>query len=77
MAAPPAYRHPPAPFTAPTSGDIDQRLAIIAAELNKKANAGLTGPAYRFVDLIAPDGSSWRVTIDDLGALHTEQVPRL
>lgn len=69
-------RHPAAPFQAPTSGDIDQRLAIMAAEINKKANSGIAGPAYQFLGLIAPDGSSWRLTIDDAGVLHTERVPR-
>jgi hypothetical protein len=69
-------RHPAAPFTVPQSGDIDQRFAAVATELNKKANAGIGGPAYRFLGLIAPDGSSWRVTIDNAGVIHTEQVPR-
>jgi len=67
---------PPAPFTVPEGGDLDQRLAAIATELNRKANAGLAGPAYRFIGLISPNGSTWRVTVDDLGVLHTEAVPR-
>jgi hypothetical protein len=68
---------PPAPFTVPASGDLDQRLAAIAAELNKKANAGLAGPAFRFIGLISPDGSTWRVTVSDTGTILTEQVPRI
>jgi hypothetical protein len=68
---------PPAPFTVPEGGDLDQRLAAIATELNRKANAGLAGPAFRFVGLIAPDGSTYRLTVDDAGVLHTEQVPRI
>ena len=68
---------PPAPFTVPEGGDLDQRLAAIATELNRKANAGLAGPAFRFIGLISPDGSTWRVTVSDTGTILTEQVPRI
>jgi len=68
---------PPAPFTVPEGGDLDQRLAAIATELNRKANAGLAGPAYRFIGLISPDGSTWRITVNDTGTILTEQVPRI
>jgi hypothetical protein len=67
----------PAPFTVPASGDLDQRLAAIATELNKKANAGLAGPAYQFIGLISPDGSTWRITVSDTGTILTQQVPRI
>lgn len=67
---------PPAPFTVPASGDLDQRLAAIAAELNKKANAGLAGPAFRFIGLTSANGTTFRLTVDDAGTLHTEAVPR-
>ena len=76
MAVRPASR-PPAPFAAPQSGDIEQRLAAIATELNRKANAGLAGPAFRFIGLISPDGSTWRITVSDTGTILTEQVPRI
>lgn len=66
----------PAPFTVPSGGSIDERFAAIAQELNRKANAGHAGPAYAFLGLIAPDGATWRLTVDSAGALHTEQVPR-
>ena len=36
MSVRPASR-PPAPFTVPSGGDLDQRLAAIATELNRKA----------------------------------------
>jgi len=74
MAVP--VRHPAAPFQAPTSGSIDERLAIIAAELNKKANSGIAGPSYHFLGLISPNGTAWRLTVDDAGVLHTEATPR-
>jgi len=67
---------PPAPFQAPTAGSIDERLAIMAQEINRKANAGLAGPAYSFLGLISPDGTAWRVSVDDAGVLHTEATPR-
>jgi len=74
MAVP--VRHPAAPFQAPTGGSIDERLAVIATELNKKANAGIAGPSYHFLGLISPNGTAWRVTVDDAGVLHTEATPR-
>ena len=67
---------PPAPFQAPTAGSIDERLSIIAAEINRKANAGLAGPSYSFLGLRSPDGTNWRVTVDDAGVIHTEATPR-
>jgi hypothetical protein len=68
--------HPPAPFSAPTSGTIDQRLADMAAAINRKADAGIQGPAFHFVALIDTTGQTWKVTVDSAGALHTELVPR-
>jgi hypothetical protein len=69
-------RHPAAPFTAPLSGSIDERFAAIAAELNRKANSGIAGPAYHFIGLLSPNGTAWRLTVDDAGALHIEATPR-
>src|SRR5438045_2347530 len=54
MATP--VRHPAAPFQAPTSGSIDERLSLIAAELNKEANAGIAGPSYPFLGPIRGHG---------------------
>jgi hypothetical protein len=68
--------HPPAPYQAPLNGSLDERLANIAAAINRKADAGVQGPAFHFLALIAPDGSTWRIEIDTAGALHTTQVPR-
>jgi hypothetical protein len=68
--------HPPAPFSAPVSGTIDQRLADMAAAINKKADAGVQGPAFHFLALIAPDGTTWRVLVNTAGVLSTELVPR-
>ncbi len=68
--------HPPAPFTAPTSGDIDQRLSDIVSALNRKADQGVQGTAQHFLALISPNGTTWRIEIDDAGALHTSVVPR-
>jgi hypothetical protein len=68
---------PPAPFTVPEGGDLDQRLAAIATELNKKLNAGMAGPAFAFIGLISPDGSTWRISVSDTGTILTQQVPRI
>ena len=75
MSVRPASR-PPAPFTVPSGGDLDQRLAAIATELNRKANAGLAGPAFAFIGLLSANGTTFRLTVDDAGVLHTEAVPR-
>jgi hypothetical protein len=69
-----AYR-PPAPFVAPTTGTIDQRLARFADAINRKADQTLM-PVYSAVRLIAPDGSVWALTISDAGALEIAVVPR-
>jgi hypothetical protein len=68
-------RHPAAPFVAPLSGDINQRLAQVADALNRKADAnGAT--VFPYIGLSAPDGSTWKISVDTSGVLHTEQVPR-
>lgn len=76
MATPAKYHHPAPPWQPPTNGSLDEKLAAVADELNKKAYSGLAGPAYRFIGLISPNGSTWRLTVDDTGVLHTERVPR-
>lgn len=76
MAVRPASR-PAAPFVPSSAGDIDQRFAAVAQELNRKANAGQANTAVNFIGLIAPDGSTWRLSVDVTGAVVTEQVPRL
>lgn len=75
MATRPAS-HPPAPFTAPLSGDLDQRLAAIAGAINRKMDAGVQSAAFHFLALISDDGTTWRLTVDNAGALHTQAVPR-
>jgi hypothetical protein len=65
----------PAPFIAPTSGDIDQRLALMASMMSRKANM-TDQPTYAAVLLIAPDGSTWKLTVNATGALSTAQVVR-
>jgi hypothetical protein len=68
-------RHAPAPFTAPVSGDIDQRLAAIADALNSKASA-TTPPAWPFIGLRSPNGTMFKVSVNDAGVITTEAVPR-
>jgi hypothetical protein len=69
-----AHARPPAPFVAPTSGDIDQKLAQIAEAINRKADANT--PTFAWIKLLAPDGSTWALSVDINGALHTTQVLR-
>ena len=68
--------HPPAPFTAPTSGDLDMKLATIAAEINRKADQGVQGTAFPFLALQDSSGQTWRVEITTAGTLVTSLVPR-
>ena len=70
-----ASRAPAAPFIAPTSGGIDERLAIIADAISRKADATST-PFYSAILLADPTGAVWRVTVDALGQLVTAQAPR-
>jgi hypothetical protein len=67
--------HPAAPFIAPLSGTIDQRLSQIATALNGKASATVA-PAYHSLELIDPSGQTWAITVDAAGVLHTTLVPR-
>ena len=67
--------HPPAPFTAPTTGDIDQRLAEMANAINAKASASVP-TVFKFLGLQDSTGQTWKITIDAAGVLHTEVVPR-
>lgn len=68
-----ARPQPPAPFVAPVSGDINQRMAGVAAAINRKADATAT-PSFSSIVLRAPDGSSWTVSVDTTGKLVTTQV---
>lgn len=66
----------PAPFIAPLSGSLDQRFAQMAAAINGKANAGNATTAVPFVGILSPDGTTWRLMVDDTGAVITQAVPR-
>jgi hypothetical protein len=66
---------PVAPFTAPFSGSDDQKFAMVAEAISRKADA-TTQPTYSAVLLIAPNGSAWRLSVDNTGALSTAAVPR-
>ena len=66
---------PPAPFIAPMSGDIDQKLQAMAGAINKKADI-TSVPTYAHIHLIAPNGAVWMLSVDDTGALSTMVMPR-
>lgn len=64
---------PAAPFIAPATGSIDQRLAQVAQAINRKADATTT-PVFSAVLFQADDGSTWRFSVDATGAPVIEQV---
>jgi hypothetical protein len=66
---------PPAPFTPPLAGSLDQRVTQIAQALSKKSDATLE-PVYNAVQLIAPNGAVWRVSVSNAGALVVAVVAR-
>jgi phosphoketolase len=68
-------RHPPAPFVAPVSGDINQRLQQLADAINAKQSA-TSPPTWPFIGLRSPDGTTWKVSVDNAGTIATEAVPR-
>jgi hypothetical protein len=68
-------RQPPAPFVAPLSGDLNQRMAQVADALNRKADAN-GASVFPMIGLSSPDGTTWKLSVDDAGALHIEAVPR-
>ena len=66
---------PPAPFVVPQGTDIGLQFVAVAQAINRKADV-TTIPTYSSIHLIAPDGSTWMVSIDNTGTLHTMQMPR-
>jgi hypothetical protein len=68
-------RHPAAPFVAPLSGDINQRLAQVADALNRKADAN-GASVFPMIGLSSPDGTTWKLSVDNTGALSIVAVPR-
>lgn len=73
--SPDQFAHPPAPFVAPLAGDIEQRLSLVAAAINRKADRTAT-PNFTWVTLVSPNGTNYAVSVDDSGNLHTTQVLR-
>ena len=67
--------HPPAPFGPNLTGSPSDQMRQIADALSNKADL-TSRPTYASVMLIAPDGSSWNVSVNNAGALVTAQVPR-
>lgn len=72
--SPAQFVAPPAPFMAPVSGSIEQRLAQMAAAINQKADAQT--PVFAWVKLVSPNGTTYAVSVDDTGNLHTTEVLR-
>lgn len=68
-------KSPPAPFVAPVTGDLEQRLSQVAGAINRKADITST-PTYSSIHLIAPDRSVWMVSVTTTGTLTVTQMPR-
>ena len=66
---------PPAPFSPQLTGDPRDQMRQLADAISRKADIQ-SEPLYSPVMLRAPDGSSWRVSVDNAGALVTAQVAR-
>lgn len=69
------YAHPPAPTPVPLIGTLDQRLGALAEAISRKPDATLE-PTYAALLMMAPDGSTWRVTMTATGSLQTSKVTR-
>jgi 5,10-methenyltetrahydromethanopterin hydrogenase len=67
---------PPAPYAPQfTSNNPRDLLRQIGDALSRKADV-TSEPVYTAVLLIAPGGATYRVTVDDAGALSAAAVPR-
>ena len=66
---------PPAPFVAPVSGDIEQRLAQITDMVNAMQDTN-TSPTYPWVGLTDELGQTWRLYMQSNGQLRSELVTR-
>jgi 5,10-methenyltetrahydromethanopterin hydrogenase len=69
-----AYR-PPAPFSPTLTGNPRDQMRQLADAISRKADATLE-PVYSSVQLIAPGGAVYRVSVDDDGALSAVVVAR-
>lgn len=68
---------PAAPFVPAITGnaDLDQILTQVAQATNAKADSNANA-IFMGIGLRSPDGTVWRVSVDDTGTLRTEAVPR-
>ena len=69
-----AYR-PPAPFSPALTDNPRDQMRQIADALSRTADATLE-PVYTAVQLISPNGTTYRIAVDDAGALSAVVVPR-
>jgi len=66
---------PVSPVLAPQSGGLDQKLAQLAQAISGKADK-TSDPTFASVALIAPDGSTWRLTVTNTGGIYVNPDPR-
>ena len=61
------------PYIASSSGTVEERLDAMAGALSRKADTN-GSPVFVSLVLVAPNGARWLVTVDNLGALKTEEI---
>jgi predicted nucleic acid-binding protein len=66
---------PAAPLLVPTRGTIEERLQVIVQALGRKAEQ-TAEPVCSAVLLLAPNGTTYRLSVNDAGTLATAAVPR-
>lgn len=71
----PQMRHAPAPFIAPVSGDIDQKLSQMATAINALA-ATRVSPTFEHITLTDELGQTWALYMQSNGQIRTELVTR-
>lgn len=72
MARPPV---PAAPFIPAATAPLAQQVRQLADAMTRKADL-TEEPIFSAVLLRAPGGATWRVTVDDTGALNSTVVLR-
>lgn len=60
-------------YVAAMGGTVDERLAQMADAINRKADSN-SSPVFVNIVLISPNKTRWLVSVDDTGALVTEEI---
>jgi len=66
-------RYPPQPYTAPTAGSVDERLADIAKAINTKADR-IGIPNVTAIQMTGQNGLPYLLYVDATGVLKCDPV---